>query len=444
MNRRLLGVVVLAAFTLLAAVTAGAYAGRQATTTTLTMWSYDNQDPGLEPVLKQLSKDFEKSHPGVKINLVFKDFNSLVGTVPRALASGSGPDVTEGNQGYQTDAQLVKAKLILPLTKYVKKYGWDKLYAPSTWGMFRWTPDGKSFGKGPVWGIAQTGQNVVAFYNKKKLRQAGFNPNKMPGTFAGFDKLLGQLRAKLPDGEPVIMEGNKEGYGFIHLFGGIWGASVKPTAVRNWIYHVPGSRYDTPGTIKALAKLQQWGKAGYFNDDYNAVGNDASAGEFAKGKGAMWIGGDWDSTIIKTGLGAANVGVMPIPPGPSGQWASIGGLSGPWHISAKTKYPDLGAEWLNYVITSPRAKALMYSQQQIPSDRRAKAPKGDAYLAQVSKAFQLVANDDGLLLYTDWASPSMYTTLQNQFQLLLAGRTTPAGMAKAVQDDWAKFDKTLR
>ena len=196
-------------------------------TTTLTMWSYDNQDPGLEPVLKQLSKDFEKSHPGVKINLVFKDFNSLVGTVPRALASGSGPDVTEGNQGYQTDAQLVKAKLILPLTKYVKKYGWDKLYAPSTWGMFRWTPDGKSFGKGPVWGIAQTGQNVVAFYNKKKLRELGFNPNKMPQTFAGFDRLLAQLRAKLPDGEPVIDEGNKEGYGFIHLFGGIQGAYVK-------------------------------------------------------------------------------------------------------------------------------------------------------------------------------------------------------------------------
>ena len=77
------------------------------------------------------------------------------------------------------------------------------------------------------------------------------------------------------------------------------------------------------------------------------------------------------------------------------------------------------------------------------SDRRAKAPKGDPYLAQVTKAFQLVANDDGLLLYTDWASPSMYTTLQNQFQLLLAGRQTPAGMAKAVQDDWTKFDKTL-
>ena len=443
MKRRLAALILIVAVVLVA-VGAGVSYGAKEETTTLTMWSYDNQDPGLEPVLKQLSKEFEASHPGVKINLVFKDFNSLVGTVPRALASGSGPDVTEGNQGYQTDAQLVKAKLILPLTKYVKKYGWDKLYAPSTWGMFRWTPDGKSFGKGPIWGIAQTGQNVVVFYNKKKFRQAGLNPDSWPRTYAGFERMLSILRAKLPSSDPVIEHGNKEGYGFIHMFGGIWGASTKPSAVRNWIYHVPGSRYDTAGTILALSRLQQWAKKGYFNEDYNAVGYDQSAQLFAKGKGAMWIGGDWDSTIIKTGLGAANVGVMPVPPGPGGQWTSIGGLSGPWHISAKTKYPDLGAEWLDFVITSTRAKSLMFSQQQLPADRSARPPTGDAYLTQVYNAFTRVANDDGLLLYTDWASPSMYTTLQNQFQLLLAGKTTPQAMAKAVQDDWAKFDKTLK
>jgi raffinose/stachyose/melibiose transport system substrate-binding protein len=417
--------------------------GAKAGPVTLTMWSYDNQDPGLEPVLKQLSKQFEEQHPGVKINLIFKDFNSLVGTVPRALASGSGPDVTEGNQGYQTDAQLVKAKLILPLDKYIKKYHWDRLYSPSEWGMFRWTPDGKSFGKGPIWGIAQTGQNVAVFYNKAKLRSLGFNPNKMPTTFGGFDRLLAQIRAKLPKGEPVIEEGNKEGYGFIHLVGGIWGAYANAASVRNWIYHVRGSRYDTPGTMKALAKLQQWAKAGYFNDDYNAVGNDASAGNFAKGKGVFWIGGDWDATIIHAGLGK-NVGVMDVPPRPGGVWTSIGGLSGPWHISAKTKNPDLGAAWLNYIIASPTAHKLMFGQAQLPADRTAGAPTGDPYLAAVYTAFKKVADDDGLLLYTDWASPSMYTTLQNQFQLLLAGRVTSAGMAKAVQGDWEKFDKTLR
>jgi raffinose/stachyose/melibiose transport system substrate-binding protein len=429
----------LAAVLLVAAGVTVSQAAKTATAT-LTMWSYDNQDPGLEPVLKQLSKQFEASHPGVKINLVFKDFNSLVGTVPRALASGSGPDVTEGNQGYQTDAQLVKAKLILPLDKYIKKYHWDKLYSQSTWGMFRWTPDGKSFGKGPIWGLAQTGQNIVVFYNKAKLRSLGVT--KLPTTFAAFDKLLAQARAKLPKDQPVIEEGNKEGYGFIHLFGGIWGAYEKPAKVRNWIYHVPGSRYDTPATIKALGKLQEWAKAGYFNSDYNAVGYDVSANLFAKGKGLFWIGGDWDSTIIKTGLGK-DAGAFAMPPGPSGQYASIGGLSGPWHISSKTKYADLGAEWLNYVITSATAKKLMFGQQQLPADSSAKAPSNDSYLTEVFTGFKKVADANGLLLYTDWASPSMYTTLQNQYQQLLAGRTTPEGMAKAVQSDWAKFDKTL-
>jgi raffinose/stachyose/melibiose transport system substrate-binding protein len=432
---------VIAAVPLLAFFAGGA-SGSHRTTTTLTMWTYDNQDPGLEPVLKQLSKEFEQAHPGVKINLVFKDFNSLVGTVPRALASGSGPDVTEGNQGYQTDAQLVKAKLILPLDKYVKRYHWDRLYAPSTWGMFRWTPDGKSFGKGPIWGIAQTGQNVNVFYNRAKLRSLGFNPDAVPPTFAAFDKALAQIRARLPKSEPVIEEGNKEGYGFIHLFGGIWGAYEKAANIRNWIYHVPGSRFDTPGTIKALAKLQSWAKAGYFNSDYNAITYDTSAATFAKGKGVLWMGGDWDSTIIHTGLGK-NVGVTDVPPGPSGVWTSIGGLSGPWHISSKTKYPDLGAAWLDYVIASPRAHQVMFGQQQLPADRRAKPPTSDPYLTQVYNAFKKIADDDGLLLYTDWASPSMYTTLQTQFQLLVAGRTTPQGMAKAVQSDWEKFDKTL-
>ena len=439
MKRRLSIGLAVAAVVLAAVGVAASFAAKTASTT-LTMWSYDNQDPGLEPVLKQLSKQFEASHSGVKINLVFKDFNSLVGTVPRALASGSGPDVTEGNQGYQTDAQLVKAKLILPLDKWIKKYHWDKLYSPSTWGMFRWTPDGKSFGKGPIWGLAQTGQNNVVFYNKAKLRSLGVT--KLPTTFAAFDKLLAQIRAKLPKNEPVIEEGNKEGYGFIHLFGGIWGAYVKPASVRNWIYHVPGSRYDSAGTIAALGKLQQWAKAGYFNSDYNAVGYDVSASLFAKGKGVFWIGGDWDSTIIKTGLGK-NAGAFASPPGPSGAYASIGGLSGPWHISSKTKYPDLGAEWLNYVITSTVAKKLMFGQQQLPADSSAKAPASDPYLTQVYTGFKNVADDNGLLLYTDWASPSMYTTLQNEYEKLLAGRTTPQGMAKAVQSDWAKFDKTL-
>jgi raffinose/stachyose/melibiose transport system substrate-binding protein len=410
----------------------------------LTIWSYDNQDPGLEPVLKELSSDFEKQYPNVKITMVFKDFNSLVNIVPRALASSDGPDITEGNQGYQTDAQLVKAGLILPLDPYIKAYGWDKWYSPSTWSIFQWSNDGKTFGQGPKWGVAQTGQNVNIYVNTKKLQELGFDPNAMPTTFDDFNQMLADVRAKLPKDQPVIEAGNQEGYGFIHMFGGIQAAYVAPQDARDWIMHVPGSSWDTPETVKALTTLQSWSTNGYLNDDYNAIKNDASAAEFAKGKGVFWIGGNWDSAIIGQGLGTDNVKVMPFPPGESGVTAGIGSTSGPWHISSKTKYPDVAAAWLNYIIGSPKAQQLMFGQQQIPSVAGATAPSTEPYLGQVADAWQKVEGDDGLMLYTDWASPTMYQTLASNFQKLMADKTSPQDMATAVQADWTKFDDTLK
>jgi raffinose/stachyose/melibiose transport system substrate-binding protein len=410
---------------------------------TLTIWSYDNQDPGLEPVLKELSANFSKRYPNVKIDLLFKSSADLLNVIPRTLASDDGPDLTEGNQGYQTDAQLVKAGLILPLDGYVKAYGWDSWYSPATWSIFRWTNDGKSFGQGPVWGVAQTGQNVNIYVNTKKLSALGFDPNAMPTTFDEFNQMLADIRAKLPKDEPVIEEGNQEGYGFIHMFGGIQAAYVAPQDVRDWIMHAPGSTWNTPENVKALETLQSWGTKGYLNSDYDAIKNDASAEEFAKGHGVFWIGGNWDSAIIEQGLGN-DVKVMAFPPGPSGVTAGIGATSGPWHISAKAEHPDVAAAWLNYVISSPEAQRLMYGQQQIPAIASATPPPDQPYLRQVTDAWQAVEKDDGLMLYTDWASPTMYQTLASNFQKLMAGQTSAKDMAAAVQADWSKFDATLK
>ena len=45
-----------------------------------------------------------------------------------------------------------------------------------------------------------------------------------------------------------------------------------------------------------------------------------------------------------------------MPPGRVGKHVGIGATSGPWHISAKTKYPDVAAAWLNYIIARPRRR----------------------------------------------------------------------------------------
>ena len=60
MRRRLAAGIVIALGVLAAVVGVRTSYGAKAGPITLTMWSYDNQDPGLEPVLKQLSKEFEQ------------------------------------------------------------------------------------------------------------------------------------------------------------------------------------------------------------------------------------------------------------------------------------------------------------------------------------------------------------------------------------------------
>jgi raffinose/stachyose/melibiose transport system substrate-binding protein len=409
---------------------------------TLKVWSADNQDPGPEPVIKQLSANFSKKYPNVKIELTFKGFTDYMKVIQLALNGNSAPDVAEGNQGFATDALLVKAKLIRPLDSYAKKYGWLRYYTPGTAAQFRWTPDGKTFGKGNLWGVGQFGQSTGIFYNKAKLKQFGYDPAKMPTTFAAFDKMVTAIRAKDDKSDPVIVLGNKDGYESVHAWGMIQGAFTSGSAMRDWIFHKKGASFDNAGNLKALEVLQRWTKANVFGSDYNAVNeNDASAA-FAKGKGVFYMGGNWQAAVIKAGLGA-DAGFMDGPPGTSGKHVAIGSTSLPWHVSAKTKYPDVAAAYTDYLISAPGSAKLMYAQNQIPAIQGAPAAGGDPYLSSVAKGWQTLVKDDGLTLFPDWSSDTMLTTLGTSFQKLMAGRAEPKDVLSEVQSDWSKFDKSL-
>ena len=452
---RLRGVAVLAALAAVA-VTAAVWTGSSAASSkkaanpfahygniTLNVWSADNQDPGPKPVIEALAKSFEKKFPNVTVKLKFYDFTSYIKILKLSLNSANSPDVAEGNQGYGMDALLVKAKLIRNLDPYAAKYGWNKYYPPGTAQQFRWTPDGKTYGKGNLWGVGQFGQSVGVFYNKTLLKKYGGDPAAMPKTFADFTKLLATLRAKAPSSIPIIELGNKDGYESLHDFGMVQGAYVSGQFMRNWIFHVPGSNYAAPANLKALTEFQRWFKEGYFGSDYNAVGeNDASAA-FGKGKGIFYLGGNWQAQVIQSGL-KDNVGFMDMPPGPSGKYVSIGATSLPWHISARTKYADVGAAFINWLISSKGSAQLMYAQNQVPAITGAPAAKGNVYLSSIAAGWKQLVASNGLTLYPDWASDTMLTTMGTEFQKMIAQRQSPADTAKAIQADWAKFDKSIK
>ena len=398
---------------------------------------------GPREAIKQLTKEFEAKYPNVTVQVSFRDFTSWIKQAKLAAASDKPPDVFAGNQGYQLDGELVKAGLILPLNEYAKAYGWDKSYTPETLQQFSWSDDGKTFGKGTLWGVAQSGQSTGVFANLTKLRQAGVDPAQLK-TFDDFDAALAKLRKALPADEPVISLGNKDQFGAIHLWGMIQGAYEPAQAIRDWIFHKPGATFDTPGNLKSLQKLKEWADKGYLGqgDAFNARNDSEAAAAFGRGSGAFVLGGNWNASIAKDGLGK-NAAFFDMPPGSGGKAIAIGSTSTPLHISAKSKQPDLAAAYLDF-ITGPTAGKALVDTQQVPAATDATAKPGDPLGKEVIAGWQKLVNDGGLTLYPDWSSPTMLQTMGQSFQEMLAGRTSPQDVVSRVQKDWEEYDKELQ
>src|SRR3954468_1993578 len=298
---------------------------------------------GPRDAIKELTKQFEQKYPNVTVKLQFRDFASWIKQVKLVASGDSPPDVFAGNQGYQVDGELVKAGLILPLDQYAKAYGWDKSYTPETLQQFEWSKDGSSFGSGTLYGVAQSGQSTGVFANMAKLKAAGVDPASLK-TFDDFDAALAKLRSSLPASEPVIALGNKDQYGAIHMWGMVQGAYEPAQSIRDLIFHKDGATFDTKGNLASLEKIKEWADKGYLGkgDAFNSIDDAEAAAAFGRGKGVFLLGGNWNASIVKAGLGKDG-GFVDMPPGPDGKAVAIGSTSTPLHISAKTKQPDLAA-----------------------------------------------------------------------------------------------------
>src|SRR5665647_2395303 len=78
---------------------------------TLKVWA----DAGEEATLNRLVPLYEEAYPNVKVDVTFKGWDDLMGTVVNALNSDDPPDVTNGNQGYAIMGTMVAGGLLRPL-----------------------------------------------------------------------------------------------------------------------------------------------------------------------------------------------------------------------------------------------------------------------------------------------------------------------------------------
>lgn len=424
-----LGAVTLAATT--GALIAQNASGQSTTTLRLWMASGTPEETGVAALVKK----FEATHPGVKVEVTYKAFADYTRTIPLKLASSSAPDVAQGNQGYSLDSTLVKRKLIIPLDKYARQYGWIKLYGQATLSQYRLRPDGKWDGTSLLYGIGHHADFVGVFYNKAKLKKYG--SAGPPKTMAQFEAVLAKAAAA---GEAGYLFGNQDGISGTWTLGSMMGYYGKAGTVRSWLYGKRGSTFATGANAAATNKLRSWATKGYVTEDFNSVPYPDSITAFSKGEGVFLVTGSWVAAGVEKELGK-NVGFMNLPPGPSGKYQGIGANSLPWHVSTRSKNPDLAAELVDTLVNKAAGPVLL-RHGRIPSFDTPISAAKSALLRQIVVAWGQMRRDGGQLLFIDWATPTMLTELEGGIQEVLAGKTTTSAFMAKIQKNWVAFQKT--
>src|SRR5919112_1045005 len=79
----------------------------------------------------------------------------------RAVQTGiAALDVVQANNGRADMGAFVAAGELLPLAPWAQAYGWDQRSPDAVRQYVSYTPDGKTFGEGEVYGLPQVGEVV--------------------------------------------------------------------------------------------------------------------------------------------------------------------------------------------------------------------------------------------------------------------------------------------
>ncbi|HEV8564578.1 MAG TPA: extracellular solute-binding protein [Actinomycetota bacterium] len=403
---------------------------------TLTIWDQESGAPSR--VWDQLIGEFEQKYPNVTIKRVNRDFGELKTLLKLAISGPHPPDVVEANQGWPDMGQLVKAGLLLPLDNYAEAYGWYDRVPGNVLAVSSWTPDGKQFGTGNLFGFTSLGEIVGVYYNKNVLADLGLT---VPTTLEEFEQ---DLVVAKQAGEVPIMFGNNDAFPGIHEYVVIQDRLAPVSYLTDFIFGLQRNElsFDTPENVQAATILQDWAESGYFTPGFGGGGYQTAVNNFAKGQGLFMITGNW----IVGDLGADNTdfGFFVMPPTEAGQPpVSTGGAGFPLSITSGSEHPDAAAAWIDWM-TSDHAVDLLLETGQIPLNtaEASSSIEPGTVLADVVNAASAMSKADGVVPYEDWATPTFYDTMTAAIQELMGLRITPEAFVAKIQQDYADFQST--
>lgn len=374
---------------------------------------------------------FEKQYPKIKIDLVYKNSETIARLTRTALQAQRGPDLITSS-GAADAAAYADARFLLPLDEYAKAYGWDKKILP-------WALDTGRFA-GKLYVVPEDYETLLIYYNKTLFEEKGWKP---PTNRAELEALATEIEG---DGILPFMAGNADWRPatewfvtvFLNSFAGPKPVSEALKGERKWT---------DPVFVEAISLMNDYFQRGWFGGSvrrYFTNRFNPQYAQMADKKIAMDMEGSWafpqlndffdksdseyDWFAVPNLSDEAPAGTFPL---------AIGSTLA---INANAKSPDAVAQYLNWLYSDPKRTAAGVAKADVAplpvnleeSDfPRNVDPRQARLYAGLNEA-----TERGAVGYATWAfwPPRSNSYLYEEMEKVLVGDVTPQEWAQGLDD----------
>ena len=379
------------------------------------------------PLFDALGSAFHSKYPNVTVKITSQDYTALTTNVSHILSGSDVPDVVR----LASFGNLVKDNLLTNLDAYASAYKWTS-WPQSQFASTRIAANGTQRGSGSLYGVGPGFGLTGVFYNKALAAQVGMT--KPPTSLAGLERVL--AKAKAAGILPIVANGKDGGTGFIlQNLQMDYAGSIGP--VQKWNDDVKGASIDSSATVQAATTMQQWAKDGYFASDVNAVDQTLAPTQFTSGQGLFFVSGNWQAPGLDS-AGAGKYGFFLFPPKSAGGKYAAMTAADTLAVPRKAAHPTAAAAFLNFIQTDPTARQDTVNLGGVvpagPVNGSTPTTKSGSVVGATVTAFRGLLESDGLADFMANATASInVNAIIPQTQLLVAGQTTPQGLATALQ-----------
>ena len=382
--------------------------------------------PKVLEIWKEAGQEFEKVHPGVKVQFDYLENEAFKAKLPTLLQSKDRPSVFQ-SWGGGVMYEQINADVCQNITKAIEEGGFKDTFYPA--GIQNFTYEGKSYG------LPNDVGPIVFWYNKELCEKAGVDPTKIKY----WEDLIDAVKKCQAAGITPLAAGGKDKWP-LHFYPTMLMMRILGREGMLAAYDDKHDGFTNPEVVKAfqlykdLAALQPFQK-GYLSNTY-----PEAAGIFHDGKSALHLMGIWDLTWGRSnaadqkGLPDEKLGwfFFPEVKGGNGHANDIFASLNGWLVAkeAPKETVDFLKFWLGKEIQSKLAKGGLFIPM-VKGTTDAMQSQFFKQMAQEVEQSQWIAIAMDQLL-----GPDTGRVFNDVSTDVAAGTTTAEQAAKTIEDSW--------